>query len=79
MARAYDSSVHKSSQTPFRRAQKELYFFFDVQNLYNRENVAGFSVDERNFMLSPSGEVEYIPTEETWLGLLPSFGFSWSF
>lgn len=58
---------------------KSFEVFIDVQNLYNRENAAGFSLDERNFMLLPSGEVEYIPSEETWLGALPSFGFSWRF
>ena len=61
------------------RARYTLEFFIDVQNLYNRENVAGFSVDERNFELLPSGEVLYTPTEEEWLGLLPSFGVSWKF
>ena len=56
-----------------------LELFFDVQNLYNRENVAGFSVDERNFEAQPDGTVDYIPTEETWIGVLPSFGVSWKF
>ena len=56
-----------------------LELFIDVQNLYNRENSAGFSVDERNFVLSPAGAVEYIATEQTWLGILPSFGLSWKF
>ncbi|MEM6456462.1 MAG: TonB-dependent receptor [Acidobacteriota bacterium] len=56
-----------------------LELFVDVQNLYNRDNQAGFSVDERNFTLLPSGDVQYTPTEETWLGILPSFGVSWRF
>ena len=69
----------RASRRVTRKSGNSFELFFDVQNLYNRENVAGFSLDERNFVLSPSGEVEYIPTEETWLGVLPSFGFSWSF
>lgn len=69
----------RASRRVTRKSGNTFELFFDVQNLYNRENVAGFSVDERNFVLLPSGEVEYVPTEETWLGVLPSFGFSWSF
>ncbi|MDA8020735.1 MAG: TonB-dependent receptor [Thermoanaerobaculia bacterium] len=53
---------------------KSLELFLDVQNLYDQSNQAGFVVDERNFLLLPSGEVEYRPLEEEWLGILPSFG-----
>ena len=56
-----------------------LEFFVDVQNLYGRDNVAGFLVDERSFTLLPSGEVEYVPVVEEWLGLLPSFGIGFRF
>ncbi|MCY3968921.1 MAG: TonB-dependent receptor [Acidobacteria bacterium] len=61
------------------RSGKRLEIFIDVQNLYDRQNLAGFTVDERNFALLPSGEVEYTPNEERWLGILPSFGVELSF
>lgn len=61
------------------RSGKRFEFFIDVQNLYDRQNLAGFTVDERNFTLLPSGEVEYVPNQERWLGILPSFGVEFSF
>ena len=56
----------------------ELALFFDVQNLYNRENIAGFDV-EFEFGVGPGGEVVVMPVEEVWAGLLPSFGIDWAF
>lgn len=53
--------------------------FIDVQNLYNRENEAGFEVDGANFSIDEAGLPVYTPTPETWLGIIPSFGISWSF
>ncbi len=61
------------------RGGRRLEIFIDVQNLYDRRNAAGFEVDERNFTLSPSGEVVYVPSEDTWFGILPSFGVELSF
>lgn len=56
-----------------------LEFFVDVQNVYVRENVAGFLVDDRNFTLLPSGEVEYLEITEETFPVVPSFGVGFSF
>jgi outer membrane receptor protein involved in Fe transport len=48
-----------------------LLFFVDVQNLYNRKNVAGFDLAVEEGALTIN--------EETWPGLFPSLGISWSF
>jgi outer membrane receptor protein involved in Fe transport len=53
--------------------------YLDIQNLYNRENEAGFSFDERSFTLLPDGGILIDPVAETWLGIFPSFGVTWSF
>jgi hypothetical protein len=51
--------------------RSRLTFFVDVQNLYNRENLAGFDVkpDEE------AGTIELEP--ESWPGIVPSFGITW--
>ncbi len=54
-----------------------LSLFIDVQNLYNRENARGIDVDEENFHRRPDGSFGVTFPEETWLGVLPSFGLSW--
>ena len=62
------------------RSGNSLELYIDIQNLYARDNVAGFQVDERNFTLLPSGEVLYEPVIEKWLfGPLPSFGIGFRF
>jgi hypothetical protein len=50
-----------------------LTFFVDIQNLYNRRNLAGFDIglDEE------AGVVELEP--EDWPGIFPSLGFTWEF
>lgn len=50
-----------------------LTFFVDVQNLYNRRNLAGFdlSLDEE------AGTIELVP--ERWPGIFPSLGITWEF
>ena len=63
----------------FQLSRAVLELFIDVQNLYNRENEAGFESDGANFFLDGDGNPVYEPTPETWLGVLPSFGISWSF
>lgn len=63
----------------FPRGRGVLELFIDVQNLYNRRNDAGFEVDEGNFLVDNQGRAVYQPTPEEWLGLLPSFGISWTF
>lgn len=51
----------------------ELTFFVDIQNLYNRRNLAGFdtSLDEE------AGTVDLEP--EHWPGIFPSLGITWEF
>jgi hypothetical protein len=46
-----------------------LTFFVDLQNVYNRKNIAGFDleVDENSI----------VPEPETWPGFFPSIGISW--
>ena len=58
---------------------RRLEIFIDMQNLYDRQNLAGYVVDERSFTVLPSGDVGYVPNEEKWLGVLPSFGVELSF
>jgi len=50
-----------------------LTFFVDIQNLYDRKNLAGFdlSIDEQRGAL--------IIAEENWTGIFPSLGISWEF
>jgi outer membrane receptor protein involved in Fe transport len=69
--------VRASRRFPLRRSVLEL--FIDVQNLYNRKNDAGFEVDGGNFLVDDQGNAVYRPTPEEWLGVLPSFGISWTF
>ncbi|MEM7048781.1 MAG: TonB-dependent receptor [Acidobacteriota bacterium] len=69
----------RASRFVDRRNGNRLEIFVEIQNLYNRENQAGFSVDGRNFVLQPDGSVRYDEIEETWLGIVPSFGVSWRF
>jgi hypothetical protein len=56
-----------------------LELFIDVQNIYDQKNPAGFEVDRSNFFVDDQGNAVYRPTPEEWLGVLPSFGISWSF
>ena len=50
-----------------------LTFFADVQNLYNRQNVAGFDVEFDDDVPA------IVATEESWPGLLASAGICWEF
>ena len=61
------------------KSGKSLEFFVDVQNVYDQVNVAGFIVDDRNFTLLPTGEILYVPVEEEWLRVIPSFGIGFRF
>ncbi|HPQ41166.1 MAG TPA: TonB-dependent receptor, partial [bacterium] len=64
-------------KVPFRRSL--LTLFLDIQNVYNRENVSGFSFEGEPYREYPDGRVEFHPEEETWLGILPSFGVKYTF
>lgn len=63
--------LRASCRWPLRRG--ELTFFVDVQNLYDRQNLAGFDLtideEEERINLDP----------ETWPGIFPSLGFVWEF
>lgn len=50
-----------------------LTFFVDIQNLYNRQNLAGFDyeIDDQEGTL--------IPNPERWRGFFPSLGIRWEF
>ena len=51
--------------------RSHLTFFVDVQNLYNRRNLAGFDI-------KPDEEAGTIELEaEDWPGIVPSFGITW--
>lgn len=64
----------------FRRASgRTVELFIDVQNLYDRKNLAGYEVDERNFVILPGGDAAYLPSPEYWLGVVPSAGVRWRF
>ena len=75
------SDYHRLDLRASRRWQLkkgELAFFLDVQNLYDRENLAGFDV-EFEVEEGEGGEVRVVAVEETWAGILPSFGIDWKF
>lgn len=63
----------------FSNERRVIELFVDVQNLYNQANDAGFEVGGGDFTVDDAGNAVYTPTPETWLGILPSFGISWSF
>lgn len=46
-----------------------LTFFVDLQNVYNRKNIAGFDLEV--------DEESIFPEPETWPGFFPSIGISW--
>ncbi len=56
-----------------------LTFFLEVQNVYDRLNVAGFDVDEFELKINDDGEVEVEAVFDPWGGILPSFGITWDF
>ncbi len=54
-----------------------LSLFIDVQNLYNRDNARGIDIDDETFFQRPDGSFGVSFPEQSWLGVLPSFGISW--
>lgn len=69
-------SYHRLDLRASREWQKRtgrLTFFLDLQNVYDRRNVAGFDVSFDD----ESGELGLIP--EGWPGIFPSIGVSWEF
>ncbi|MCG8459960.1 MAG: hypothetical protein MI919_27075, partial [Holophagales bacterium] len=62
----------------WQRPRGVLGFFLEIQNVYDRRNVAGFDEDFE-FRRRPDGSIEVIEIEEPWGGFLPSFGITWEF
>jgi outer membrane receptor for ferrienterochelin and colicin len=51
--------------------------YLDVTNLYNRKNPSGYG--DMEIIYDESGRPSLIYETETWLPIMPSFGFSWVF
>ncbi len=62
----------RASRT-WQRRQGRLTFFIDIQNLYNRQNLAGFDLQ----VDADEGVVNL--RQEHWAGIFPSLGISWEF
>ena len=60
----------------WRKKRGTLGFFLEVQNVYDRGNIAGSDVDFE-FNLNENGEVDVFAVKEIWGGILPSFGVTW--
>jgi hypothetical protein len=58
--------------------KSRLSLYFDVQNVYDKENIAGQDV-ELEFAVDPDDQVRLIPVAEKWGGFLPSVGIEWEF
>ncbi|MEM1179475.1 MAG: TonB-dependent receptor [Acidobacteriota bacterium] len=57
----------------------DMLLYFDIQNAYNRDNVRGFEYGPEAFSVGDDGAVAVTPTVDEWLGVIPSFGVTWSF
>ena len=55
-----------------------LGFFLEIQNVYDRKNVAGFDPDY-DVKEGPDGEPNIVFAPEIWGRFLPSFGITWDF
>jgi hypothetical protein len=69
----------RASRTWTLKRRGLIELFIDIQNLYDRRNVAGLEINEASFQVDNDGNVVFAPKEEKWLGILPSFGVRWSF
>jgi hypothetical protein len=54
-----------------------LTLFVDIQNLYDRENLRGLEIDDWRWQQQPDGSLAAAFLEESWFGIMPSFGVSW--
>jgi hypothetical protein len=54
-----------------------LTLFFDVQNLYDHDNARGLEIDDWDWVRQPDGRLTADFVEESWFGIMPSFGVSW--
>ena len=57
-----------------------LTLFFDVQNLYNRDNPAGIAISEPDYYFNQnSGLYDVVFPDRYWLPILPSLGIGYEF
>ena len=73
---AYHRMDLRINRSVYARGKRAFELFIDVTNLYNRENVRGY--EEILIVEGDTGPALRF-TEETWLPILPSFGFNWRF
>lgn len=59
----------------WKKSRGDLGFFIEIQNVYDRQNVAGFDAEAKFRLVNG----EPVPVEEIWGGILPSFGITWEF
>jgi hypothetical protein len=60
----------------WRLGRGELAAFVEVRNVFSQSNIRGFDID---LEATPDGGVSVIREAKTWPGVLPNFGFTWSF
>ena len=60
-----------------RVGKSRLTFFVDVQNLYDRDNVRGIEIDDWSWVEQGDGSYAPVFLEESWFGIMPSFGVGW--
>ena len=73
---------HRMDMRFTRRVQRRksaLLLWIDLQNVYNHANIRGYDYRSGSFVARPDGSVNVSPEEETYLGLIPSFGIEWRF
>ena len=54
-----------------------LTLFLDVQNLYDRQNARGLAIDDRSYVARPDGSFDVFFSQQSWFGIMPSFGISY--
>ena len=62
----------------WRKKRGVLGFFLEIQNVYNRDNLAGADVDVE-IEESTGGTLRLVNGSKVWGGILPSFGITWEF
>ena len=73
---AYHRLDLRISRSIFRSNGRSFNLYIDVQNLYNRKNLAGFEEFE---VINNNGVNELAFEQSEWLPILPSFGVNWVF
>ena len=73
---AYHRMDLRINRAVFTRGSKSFELYIDITNLYNRKNVRGYETIE---IVDNGQGPEIVLEEDTWLPILPSFGFNWRF